>query len=464
MVQRFAIARFQDGGRTGPAEAAEAGKRVQGYKHPGGGGSSQWYHRYDRRFDQLTSFVPKAAPFALEVETSQDSHLGPNQLVLRLRNVAPEPLDLTVTAQLFTCARGVQSVPNAAITLPLPKSLALAAHGMQEIPVRYTLSGPGGGLLTVTITTSQDTYRIPLFTYVENVPAVLASIRQILDDTPDAAAQREWSDIQKSVDACLHDSATERSGEWQILFGRASELRDELLLGRLDFASLLFLKRKPFYSEQPFMDAHHCYNRPGGAIYRLEPVRPDGKVTPVVDSLGLGVYRDLCLHWSAERLVFAFGNGSDRVARTTNNALQVPDGKADYDLFEVSIDSGAVRQLTSTPANDCEPFYLPDGRIGFTSDRSRHVVMCGSDIHVANLFSMNADGSSVRQLSHNVFNDFNPSILPDGRIIYDRWEYNERSVTSLHDLFTMHPDGSHVAPYYGNATFRPNVIMYPRGA
>ena len=286
--QRFAIARFQDGGRTGPVEAAEAGKRVQGYKHPGGGGSSQWYHRYDRRFDQLTSFVPKAAPFALEWETSQDSRLGANQFVLRLRNSAPEPLDLTLTAQLFTCARGVPSVPNAAMTLPLPKSLTLAAHGMQEIPVSYNLSGPGGGLLTLTIATSQDTYWIPLFTFLENVPAVLASIRQILDDVPDAAAQSEWSDIQKSVDACLRNGATERSGEWQNLFGRASDLRDELLLRRLDFASLLFLKRKPFYSEQPFMDAHHCYNRPGGAIYRLEPVRPDGKVTPVVDSLGAG--------------------------------------------------------------------------------------------------------------------------------------------------------------------------------
>ena len=274
--------------------------------------------------------------------------------------------------------------------------------------------------------------------------------------------RRSWRRCPTRPARCCEAIPRLGPSSWRSLFERASALRDQLLLQRIDFARLLFVKRKPFYSEQPFMDAHHCYNRPGGAIYALQPVRPDGRVTPVVDSLGLGIYRDLCLHWNADRLLFAFGNGSDRVARTTGNALDKPDGKPDYDLYEVHSDGTGLRQLTSSPRNDCEPFYLPDGRIGFTSDRSEHVVMCGSDIHVANLFTMSSEGSDVRQLSHNVFNEFNPSVMPDGRIVYNRWEYNERSVTSLHDLFTIHPDGTHPAPYYGNATFRPNVIMFPR--
>jgi mono/diheme cytochrome c family protein len=131
-------------------------------------------------------------------------------------------------------------------------------------------------------------------------------------------------------------------------------------------------------------------------------------------------------------------------------------------LYEAGVNGDGLSQLTFSPNNDCEPFYLPNGQIGFTSDRAEQVVMCGSDIHVASLFTMNADGSEARQLGFNVFNEFNPSVLPDGRIIYNRWEYNERSVTTLHDLFTIHPDGTHAAPYYGNATIRPNVIMFPR--
>ena len=96
-------------------------------------------------------------------------------------------------------------------------------------------------------------------------------------------------------------------------------------------------------------------------------------MTPVVDSLGEGVYRDLCLHWDAQRLLFAFGNGSDNW-----------DGQPSYHIYEVGVDGGGLRQLTSGPKNDCEPFYLPDGQIGFTSDRSEHFVMCGGDRHSPN--------------------------------------------------------------------------------
>jgi hypothetical protein len=163
------------------------------------------------------------------------------------------------------------------------------------------------------------------------------------------------------------------------------------------------------------------------------------------------VYRDLCFHWDATRLLFAFGNGSDAW-----------DGGQSYHVYEVGLQGHGLRQLTFGPKNDCEPFYLPSGQIGFTSDRSEHFVMCGGDRHVANLFVMEEGGAGLRQLSYNMFNEFTPSVLPDGRILYSRWEYNERSVTSLHKLFTMKADGTQVSPYYGNATIRPNVTMFAR--
>ena len=80
-------------------------------------------------------------------------------------------------------------------------------------------------------------------------------------------------------------------------------MRDELLLSRIPFDTLLFVKRKPYFSEQPFMDAHHLFNRPGGGVYRLSPVSPDGRVTPVVDSLGEGIYRDLALGWDVAHVL-----------------------------------------------------------------------------------------------------------------------------------------------------------------
>jgi len=423
-------------------ETVTPGEAVLGYKHPGGGGKDQWYHRYDRRFDRLTTFRPKPSRFALRLAAPLDLRPGSNELAVVLSNVTQGPLVLTAELQFHlpgetrTCTR---------------REIELSAGATQSVPFPIGLRDEGGGLLVLTVADAGESFWIPLLTHVEDVTSVLESIEQILTDTPDAGAGARLASLRHRREQWAPADSPEAGDDWRALFEEASRLRDETLLRRVPFDTLLFVKRKPFFSEQPFMDAHHLFNRPGGGIFRLSPVAPHGNVTPVVDSLGEGVYRDVFLHWSAQKLLFAFGNGSDQW-----------DGGQSYHVYEVNVDGTGLRQLTFGPYNDCEPFYLPNGQIGFTSDRSEHYVMCGGNRHSPTLFVMNGDGSDVRQLSFNVFNDFNPTVLPDGRILYSRWEYNERSVTSLHDPFTINPDGTMMAPYYGNATIKPNVVMFPR--
>jgi len=419
-------------------EAVAAGEEVLGYLHPGRGGKDQWYHRYQRRFDRLLRFRAKPAPFSVRLDAPLDLGRGRNEVPITLHNATDAPLKLTARLVVHRPARTRR---GEARTLVLPPR--------EDRALRFplVLADPGGSLAMVELEAAGESFRIPLLTHVEQVASVLKSVEQILQDTPDPEASQRLHTLRQRAEL----AGGETQGDWHALFEEASGLRDRLLLTRISFDTLLFVKRKPYFSEQPFMDAHHLFNRPGGGIYRLSPVCPQGVVTPVVDSLGEGVYRDPCLHWNAEKMLFAFGNGSDKW-----------DGSQSYHVYEVRVDGSGLRRLTSGPRNDCEPFYLPGGGIGFTSDRSGHFVMCGGDRHAPTLYEAEADGSGVRQVSFNMFNDFNPTVLADGRILYSRWEYNERSVTSLHDPFTMNPDGTMVAPYYGNATFRPNVVMFPR--
>ena len=424
---------------------AATGEVVLGYKHPGGGGKDQWYHAYHRRFDRLCTFRPKPAPFAVRLDGPLDLKRGPNELELAVSNTSEGSLTITARLQWRSPAQTQASQKQ---------ELLLSREATQRVRFPVELDGQGGGLLVLTLDAAGESYWLPILTHVEEVNAVLEGIRQILDDTPNATFAKSLADLRRRADewdSLGATGATGRTETWRDLFEEASRFRDELLLERVSFDSLLLLRRKPFFSEQPFMDAHHLYNRPGGGVYRLSPVHPEGKVTTIVDSLGEGVYRDVCLHWDARKFLFSFGNGSDKW-----------DGRQSYHIYEAGVDGSRITQLTSGPKNDCEPFYLPNGQIGFTSDRSEHFVMCGGDRHSPTLFVMEGDGSGVRQLSFNVFNDFNPTVLPDGRILYSRWEYNERSVTALHNPFTMNPDGTMVAPYYGNATIRPNVVMFPR--
>lgn len=429
----------RDGRRTPETFTGEEG--LPTYKHPGGGGSDQWYHHYTREFDRLTTFLPAAAPFALRFDAPADFRRGINELSFTARNAAKRPL----TLELHLAFRGLKQSHVCGA-----RSVELPAGGTAPVRFPVRLADPGGGLLILEITAEGGSYWLPLLTDVEDVAPILKSIDQILSDAPNPEAAGRLALLRREVDSWLPDGL-DAGRRWSSLFGEANRLRDELLLGRIRFPSLLFLKRKPFFSEQPFMDAHHLFNRPGGGIYRLEPPSPGGKVTPVVDCLGEGVYRNICPDWDARKFLFAFGNGSDSW-----------DGSQSYHIYEANADGTGLRQITTGPKNDCEPLYLADGQICFTSDRSEHFVMCGGDRHAPNLFLVNADGSGIRQLSFNMFNDFTPSMLHDGRILFGRWEYNERSVTTLHKPFTVYPNGTMVAPYYGNATIRPNVVMFAR--
>ena len=428
-------------GAAPSSEAVDLGATVTGYRHPGSGGKDHWYHAYFRRFDGLLDFRPKAAPFALEVRDGGGLSPGANVVTVACRNVSAAALGLTVSATLRVTA-GAQDCGQ--------ETLQLAPGASGEARLKVPLARPGGGVLFVSMQAGAASWWMPILTHVEDVPRILDRVGQILTDAPDAGAEAEAALLRER--AASWDPAAADAGEvWRGLFEGASALRERLLLKRLDCATLLFTKRRPFDSEQPYMDAHHLHNPPGGAIYRLSPVGPEGKLTPVVDSLGEGIYRDLCLSPDGTRLLFSFGNGNDAW-----------DGGQSYHIYEANVDGSGLKQLTYGPKNDCEPFYLPNGQVGFTSDRGEQFVMCGGPRHVANLWVMEGDGSDPRQLSFNIFNDFNPSVLPDGRILYSRWEYNERSVTSLHKPFTIHPDGTMMAPYYGSATVRPNVVMFPR--
>lgn len=441
----------------------DAKETIVGYRHPGGGGRDRWNHEFRRRFDGLTAFRPVAAPFAVRVHRDWDWLPGESRPNVRVENVSQASIDLTARVTLLAIVREPGKEDAVRAVHDEKFSVSLRPGASQELPLPK-LTAPGGTVLMVSYEVEGETWWLPLLAYVEDVAALLENVEKLAADSrhsrdggDEGALMNRLAVVRRRLSA----SPAPHGLAWRELFEETSRVRDELLWRRIDFDSLLFIKRKPFISEQPFMDAHHCYNRPGGGIFRLSPVRPDGRAVSVVDSLGPGIYRDVCLHWEADRLLFAFGNGLDRIRETTGTAA-IPDGPTDYDIFEAAIDGHGLKRLTSGRKNDCEPLYLPGGKVAFTSDRSEHYVMCGSDIHVANLFTMSADGTNVRQLSYNVFNEFTPALLPDGRILYSRWEYNERSVTSLHKLFAIHPDGTHPAPYYGNATIRPSVAMFGR--
>ncbi|HUF48675.1 MAG TPA: hypothetical protein VMM93_12740 [Vicinamibacterales bacterium] len=81
-----------------------------------------------------------------------------------------------------------------------------------------------------------------------------------------------------------------------------------------------------------------------------------------------------------------------------------------YDIFKVNTDGTNLVRLTDSPGYDAEPTIGPDGTIVFTSVRD-------GDMEI---YSMDADGSNVRRLTNLPGPDGGPFFSPDGTKIVFR--------------------------------------------
>ena len=133
-----------------------------------------------------------------------------------------------------------------------------------------------------------------------------------------------------------------------------------------------------------------------------------------------------------------------------------------FHLYEIRLDGTDLRQLTRGDYDDIDPIYLPDGHILFTTTRGNTYVRCGPYIYSYILARCDADGGNIYLISQNSEPDFVPSLMGDGRVIYSRWEYTDKSVFRLQSLWTTNPDGTGTTAFWGNQSVWPDHPAEPR--
>ncbi|MDR2704596.1 MAG: hypothetical protein LBC02_02340, partial [Planctomycetaceae bacterium] len=122
-----------------------------------------------------------------------------------------------------------------------------------------------------------------------------------------------------------------------------------------------------------------------------------------------------------------------------------------------------VRQITYGAGTcDMEPCYLPSGDIIFTSTRCDQAAACWWTT-VMNLYICDGEGRYIRRLGFDQDHTIQPQILQDGRIVYTRWEYNDRSSGVAQTTFMMNPDGTNQTEHYGNNSYMPVSLFHVRG-
>lgn len=182
---------------------------------------------------------------------------------------------------------------------------------------------------------------------------------------------------------------------------------------------------------------------PGASLKVLD--LKSGKLSSLLETK-TGVIRDPEISFDGNRIIFSYRKNKED----------------DYHIYEINSDGSGLKQLTfARGVSDIDPLYLPNGQILFSSTREPKFCMCNRHI-MANLYRMNPDGSNIVQLGKSTLFEGHAALMNDGRIIYDRWEYIDRNFGDAQGLWTMNPDGTKHAIYYGNNTASPGGVIDPR--
>jgi Tol biopolymer transport system component len=127
-----------------------------------------------------------------------------------------------------------------------------------------------------------------------------------------------------------------------------------------------------------------------------------------------------------------------------------PDGKwvafssnrsGNLDIWETSLETGAVRRLTEDPTDDWDPGFTRDGKLIWSSGRGGHLEVWIAD----------ADGSSPRRLSDDGEDAENPTATPDGSIVYVSFGEKNRGA------WKVRPDGSGATRLVSGEIIMPEV-------
>jgi formylglycine-generating enzyme required for sulfatase activity len=238
-----------------------------------------------------------------------------------------------------------------------------------------------------------------------------------------------------------------------LIIGRFEALKREALLANplIDFQRLLMIRRRADRLGLPMNFHGNTDIEPAGyenTLVSLSPPAPGGKVETLFGPPNDAFMGDLDLHYDAEKLLFS-----------------MPGAQGRWGVVELDL---ARKKLTPLPLID-EPdvhnydaCYLPDERIVFTSTAPFIGVPCvGGQSQVANLYLLDHH-QRIRRLTNDQDHNWCPTVLNDGRLLYQRWEYADIAHAFTRLLFRSNPDGSGQMEYYGGNSFWPTAMFYAR--
>ncbi len=254
----------------------------------------------------------------------------------------------------------------------------------------------------------------------------------------------------------------------------------------LDFDRIIFLKHnKMARGEQHMVDQYLGFvqDQRGGVYVLKDPFSNKPEVAPLLSGSKVvngrlkgrelhekGAFISLELDYEAEHVYFAFTEGLSEpyekggTEECRRTALKNGDGckkhggtyyaftpERNFAIFRSNADGSEITAMTDDEWNNFDPCVLPSGRIAFISDRIGGNQRCGGRFcSTYTLHGMMPDGSDIIPFSYHDTNEWQPSVDNKGMIIYTRWDYVDRDSDVAHHIWHCFPDGRDPRSYHGN--------------
>ncbi len=255
------------------------------------------------------------------------------------------------------------------------------------------------------------------------------------------------------------------------LYDATCELRRRILLShpQLDFDRLLINKRPPpgfNHQSDQYLGRHSGV---GDGLVVLDSWKDQPRETVLLEGqLPAGSVLHPDLSFDAQRILFSYCDHTP--ANPTRRRFFV---------YEIGIDGSGLRQVTGTEQDglegahgrdsvlieDWDACYLPDGGFAFVSTRNQGGVRCHFGDRYCPTYTLyrgELDGTGIRPMAFGEANEWDPSVMHDGSIIWTRWDYINRNDTFFQSLWTTRPDGTSPEHFYGNYTRNPCSIAEAR--
>ncbi len=297
----------------------------------------------------------------------------------------------------------------------------------------------------------QDGIDTPLETrtYKEAIERMLPGIESLLADL--AADGTPSPELQNRFAALKGKTAFDET-HWKELH----RLRREIVLANPLFETgpLVFAKHVPSVMSHQLTQTYGYTARPGGGLFVLDQPGRSMRLRGLIgDRLPTGSFAHPEAGYDGRKIYFAYCETSEspkfwRDPETLNRR---------YHLYEMNADGSDLRQLTEGDYDDFNPTPLPDGRLIFISTRRGGYHRCGAGpCYVYTLASMNpGTDEPPRTISFHETNEWDPAVLNNGQVVYTRWDYVDRDAVFYQQLWSARQDGTNVRIYYGNNTFIP---------